>query len=300
MASLIRVIAFLFTATVLSSCATSERLRVPEHLDINALSITRTRDGHVLKNIIEIQSENATRDTSHPHPTPLATSGSERMSISILSPSTTIVFDTSLLEHAMQQVQQDWQRLDNKSTDNPLAIDLWIIPEGESFRHREKITLRSGEPLHLTFAISSAPSKPAIDMLANAVDTLSHELYHVSRIGQPDNDALAEEVNAFGWGFCSKVRFTRASGNDAVFRFHVRPDWKDTVAIESDGLRVRLPRDAQDPVRRSQFGMAVFLQYLAALTGSDGFHTDDANHVAALFGVCEHIGSSEIRIRTQL
>ena len=297
MASFIRVVAFLLAAIVLTACATSERLRVPDHLDINALSVNRTRGGHVLKNIIEIQSENATLDTHRTRPTPLATSRSERMSISILSPSTTIVFDTSLLDHAMQQVQQDWQRLDNKSTDNPLSINLWIIPKGESFRHRAKITLRAGDPLHLTFAISSPPGKPAIDTLANAVDTLSHELYHISRIGEPDSGALAEEVNASGWGLCSRVRFTRASGNNAVFRFHVRPDWKDTVAIEPDGLLVRLPRDIRDPVRRSQFGMAVFLQYLAALTDSDGFHTDNANHVAALFGVCEHIGSSEIRIR---
>lgn len=299
MVAIPRIFAFLFAVATVAACASTERIRVPEHVHVNALSLTKTRNGHVLESVVEIRPRSAPYNLDRPHPAPLAASRLERMSITIYSTSSDIVIDPLLLELAMDQVRQDWLLLKNKHTDNPLSIDLWLLTENESFWHRSKTILRDDAPLHLVFAVSLEPDKPVIDTIATAVDTLSHELYHVSRIGQPDYDALAEEVNATGWGFCSKVRFALVSGKNAVFRFYMQPVWRNTAVVEPDGLLVRMPRDAKEPVQRSQFGMAVFAQYLAALTGSDSFHTDNIDHIAALSDTCERIGSSEIRVRTR-
>jgi len=299
MANIIRILILLFATIALVACVTSERLRVPKHLDVNALAVKKTQHGHVVENIIKIRPSGGTDSADRLRTMPLATSHSEHLSINIFSPARDIAFDPTLLEFAMNQVQQDWQRLENKYTKNPLSIDLWIIPEGHSFQYENKVILYDDEPLHLTFAVSLTPGKPAIDTLAEAVDTLSHELYHVSRIVQPNEDALAEEINATSWGFCSKIRFALATNNDAVFRFHVHPRWQGVVTIKQDHLLVRVPRDAKNPIGRSAFGTAVTYQYLAALIDSDNFQTKNPDHIAKLFDVCEVVRSSEIRIQAQ-
>lgn len=299
MAGIIRILILLFATIALVACVASERLRIPEHLDANALAVKKTRRGHVVENIVKIRPSAGARSADRLRTAPLITSHSEHLSINIFSPSGDIAFDPMLLELAMNQVQQDWQRLENKYTNNPLSIDLWIVPEGESFQYENKVRLYDDEPLHLTFAVSPTPGKPTIDTLAEAVDTLSHELYHVSRIVHPNEDALAEEINATSWGFCSKIRFALAANNDAVFRFHVNPRWQGVVTIKQNHLLVRVPRDAKNPMGRSVFGTAVTYQYLTALIGSDNFQTKNPDHIAKLFDVCEVVRSSQIRIQAQ-
>lgn len=299
MARITRTLTLLLACITLAACAVSNRFHGPKHLDTNALAVKKTRHGYMVENIIKIHSNEAPRNANRPRPAPLATSYSQQLAITILSPATDIAFDPVLLELAVDQLQRDWLRLGNKYTDNPLSIDLWIVPEGESFQYKNKITLHDDEPLHLTFAVSPAPGKPSIDTLANAVDTVSHELYHVSRFAQPNNDALAEEINAAGWGLCSKIGFALAAKNKAAFRFHVHPRWEGTVTIMPDHLLIRVPRDAKTPIGRSLFGTAAIYQYLTALIGSDRFHTKNSDHIAKLLNVCEAIRSSEIRIQTK-
>lgn len=188
MEGIIRTFTLLFTAMVLAACSASEQLRIPEHLDINSLVIKKTRYGHVVENIIEIQSGRSAHGTWSMRAALLAASQSEQLSINIFSPDANIASDPTLIDLAMNQMQQDWHDLENKYTGNPISIVLWIAPEGESFKHENKIKIRGNEPLHLTFAVSPASDKPAIDILANAVDTVSHELYHVSRIAQSNDN----------------------------------------------------------------------------------------------------------------
>lgn len=289
----------LAVAALLPACAGSERLRTPDHVHVNALDISKSRNGYVVHNLAAIRPGNASRNPDQPRPTPLATSRSEQMLITILSPAAASTPDPVLLERAMKRVQQDWRDLKTKYTDSPLSIDLWLIPPDASFQHRSTTKLRDGAPLHLTFAVSSLPGKPAHDVIATSVETLSHELYHVARIGQPEEDVLAEEVNATGWGFCSNVRFAMESTQSAAFQFHVQAAWKDRVELKPDGLLVRVPPDAKDPVGRSLFGQAVFYQYLAALIGSPSFHTDNPDHVAVLSRVCKVVSSAEIPVRSE-
>ncbi|MEJ1250650.1 hypothetical protein, partial [Denitratimonas tolerans] len=79
-------------------------------------------------------------------------------------------------------------------------------------------------------------------------------------------------------------------------RFHLQPSWRDRVFEEGDTLFVRVPREVRDSTQRSQFGLAIFIGYLAGRTGSERIDTSDPEHAAVVAALCERLEHADLPV----
>lgn len=275
---------------ILGGCATNR------HALVNGISSETKQGRMVVTNIARSGPGRGFRNREAPASILLATSDSDDLRVNLHTADPDFSPDPSLMDLALEQVQRDWKRFKGSYVGNRLVVDFWLLPEGMRFQHRDRVVLERGARLHLTFVVDIRGDQPAIDAIASAVETLSHELYHVSRFDPPSDDVLAEEANAHARGFCSKFAFALAAQRPVAFRFHLQPSWRDRVFEEGDNLFVRVPREVRDSTQRSQFGLAIFIGYLAGRTGSERIDTSDPEHAAVVAALCERLEHADLPV----
>lgn len=287
------ILAVWFALMMISAC-TASRYAV-----INAVSADMRRGDLVVANTVRVgRFTPAAHTRSASQTILLGSSHSDGLAIRLLTNTAQIAPDAVLVGLALNQVQQDWGRFGRKHWHKPLSIDFWLLPPEASFRHRSRTVASHTEALGLIFATTSNPDKPAIDAVAQFVDTLSHELYHVSRLQQDTDDILAEEVNAHAWGFCSKFGFALAAEVHFSVRPQVQPSWRNRMRMgdKPDTVLVNVPADARNPVKRSMFGMATFFEYLLQRLDTDRIESADPVQTETILAMCAQLESNDLRI----
>lgn len=288
MKHLVRLFYMPLLLIALTACATNG------YMVVNTIHFKTKRDAVVVINSAQVGSGGAQRKDKHLRSIQLGASRAGEIMVNVFTTSPDYSPDPVLIDLALDHMQKTWggmggMREDSKLRLPGLSIDFWLLPQGEYFKHRNKSVIDPSGTLGLTFASDFSSDKPAIAGVAEFVDVLSHELYHVSQFGRPETDVLMEEVNAHAWGYCSKFRFALASGNGMVVRWHVQPSWKDRVRISAGVLAVHVPRNIGAPVLRSQFGRAIFYQYLSMMLDSDSLDTSNGEQVTIIEKLCSRI-----------
>ena len=261
---------------------------------INTIHLETKRNDTFAVNTAQVGNSSTLHGNKDTRSIRLGVSQSGKIKITLFTTGPDYSPDPMLIDLALNHVQKAWGRMldKRKNSTSPipeLSIDFWLIPQGGFFSHRVKSIVNPADTLELTFASDFSKNKPAIDGIAEFVNVLNHELYHVSQFGLPEIDSVIEEFNAHAWGYCSKFRFASASGESAVFRWHVQPVWEHRVWIDSGILHAHVPRDIRTPIKRSQFGLAIFYQFLSTILDSNTFDVSNAKQMTIINEVCNHI-----------
>ncbi|MCO5095706.1 MAG: hypothetical protein M9960_11015 [Xanthomonadaceae bacterium] len=268
---------------------------------VNTIHFKTKRGAAVAINTAQVGNGRATHENEYLRRIKLGASQTDKIVINVLTTSQDYSPDPALIDLALDNIQKIWGRMGGMREGSilrlpKLSIDFWILPQGASFKHHGESIIDPSHTLDLTFASDFSSDKPAIDGVAEFVNVLSHELYHVSQFGRFEVDSLIEEVNAHAWGYCSKFRFALASGKKMIIRWYVKPSWKDRVRISAGVLMVQVPPNIGTPVLRSQFGLAIFYQYLSIMLDSDSLDASNAKQMTIIEKLCSRIEGQELNI----